>query len=69
VEVRPLTAREMKVYLWLLRETMEQAEILAAQLRAIQVIAGMDETGLPVDPHFTLENPPELPLHRSKHEG
>jgi hypothetical protein len=36
---RPLTRREMEIYLWLVHETMSVAEILAAQIQAIDVIA------------------------------
>lgn len=62
-EYRPLTQREMRVYLCLLTETMDAAALLAAQLRAIQIIDGMEATEMPIDPHFTLENPPELPMY------
>ena len=61
-EYSPLTEREMRVYLCLLRETMDAAQLLAAQLRAIEIIAGMEATGMQPDPHFTMANPPELPL-------
>jgi hypothetical protein len=39
----------MRVHLWLLKETMDAAEILAAHLRAIEIIAGMNATGIPID--------------------
>lgn len=48
-EVRPLNKREMQVALWMLHEGMNEMEIMAAQLRAIEVIEGMDATGMPVD--------------------
>lgn len=62
-EYRPLTAREMRVYLCLLRETVDE---LAAYARAVEIIAGMEATGMPVDKHFTMANPPELP---GQHDG
>lgn len=52
-EVRPLTRREIEIYLWMLHEGMSAIEITAAQFRAIEVIAGMEETGVPVDSQLT----------------
>lgn len=56
----------MRVYLCLLRDTMEAAAKLGATLRAMEIIAGMEATGMPIDPHFLSANPPELPLHKAK---
>lgn len=49
---RPLTAREMRVKNALLTDFMYAANELAATVRAIEIIAGMESTGLPVDPAF-----------------
>ena len=57
---RPLTERELRVYNVLLRETIDAAKELTAYMRAIEIIAGMDATGMPTDEHFTMANPPEL---------
>jgi hypothetical protein len=42
---RTLDRRQMEVYLCMVRETMNVAEILAAQLRAIEIIAAHDAVG------------------------
>lgn len=52
----------MRVHLWLLKDFMIEVELMAAHLRAIEIIAGMEATGMPVDEHFTMPNPPELPM-------
>lgn len=52
-EIRPLTRREMEVALWLLREGMSAIEIMAAKLRAMEIIEGMEATGIPVDSQLT----------------
>jgi len=44
-EVRPLTQREMRIYLHLVHETMDAADLLAAQLRAIEIIANNPPIG------------------------
>lgn len=45
-DVDPLTQREMRVYLWMLKETMQAAQLFAAKVRAAEIIAGMDATGM-----------------------
>jgi hypothetical protein len=42
---QPLGRREMEIYLRLVHETMDVAEILTAQLRAIEIIAAHDKIG------------------------
>ncbi len=41
----PLGRREMEIYLRLLDETMNVAQMLTAQLRAIEIIAAHDRVG------------------------
>ena len=41
----PLGRREMEIYLHLLNDTMNVAEVLTAQLRAIEIVAAHDRVG------------------------
>lgn len=48
-DYRPLTERELRVYMALLHDAIDATKHAAAYLRAIEIVAGMEETGLPVD--------------------